>query len=572
MKAFRVGFLLLVVIAMSALPSMAQGTRSRYGKRWIYVASNLAVENNVDDLLALMGRARKAGFNGMILADYKLNILGRMQPGYFRNLRRVADAASDLNFEIIPAVFPIGYSEGLLAHDPNLAEGLPVIGAPFVVKGREAVLVVDPATTIKNGTLEEARGDLFSGFSFQDEPGKVTFADRSTVHQGKVSCRVQDPGKSSASGNARLIQRVAVRPHACYRFSCWVKTRDLTDPSNFHLRVAGADASARALTFHEGELKPTQDWTNVNVIFNSLDQEAVNVYVGLWGGKSGTLWIDDIRLEPIGFVNVLRREGCPIEVTSADGRTRYEEGKDFEPIRDPKLGVVPYEGLYDFTHDGPPLRLTAHSRIKSGDTLRVSWYHPVPIHGGQLMCCLTDPKIDRLLKDQARRVIELLEPRTMLMGHDEIRVANWCKSCRDRKLTPGALLADNVRRCIRIIKSIKPDTEILAWSDMFDPYHNAKKDYYLVNGPLEGSWNGLTHDVIVLNWNAEKPKESLDWFAKRGHRQVIAGYYDADDLSGFQPWDQASRGVPNVEGFLYTTWQKKYGLLESYGAALRKAR
>ena len=68
-----------------------------------------------------------------------------------------------------------------------------------------------------------------------------------------------------------------------------------------------------------------------------------------------------------------------------------------------------------------------------------------------------------------------------------------------------------------------------TWSDMFDPHHNAvKKDYYLVAGDLGGSWDGLSKDVVIVNWNFDKRDASLKFFADRGHRQVIAGYYDAD--------------------------------------------
>ncbi len=572
MRVVRACSLPLIMIALGLSASLAQELRPRYEKRWIYVARNLAVEDNVDDVLALIGRARRAHFNGMILADYKFNILDRMHPGYLRNVRRIADAASDLNFTIVPAVFPIGYSEGLLAHDPNLAEGLPVVGAPFLVKGREASLVPDPAGTLKNGGLEETAGDVFKGFSFQDDPGKATFADTVVTREGKVSCRIQDVAKNSSTGNARLIQRVSVRSHAAYRYSCWVKTRDLKEPGAFHLTVLGSSEPARALTFHEAGLQSTQDWTRVEVVFNSLDQDSINVYVGLWGGKTGTLWIDDIKLEQLGFVNILRREGCPLEVTSDDGKTRYVEGQDFAPVHDPKLGVVPYAGLYDFSHEGPLLRLSDHSRIKDGQALRVSWYHPVPVHGGQLMCCLSDPKVEAILRDQARRLNDLLQPKAFLMSHDEIRVANWCKACKDRHLTPGELLAENARRCTRILKSLNPKAELLIWSDMFDPHHNAIKNYYLVDGSLEGAWKGLSPDITILNWNGGKAKESLGFFAQRGHRQVIAGYYDVDDLSGFTNWDKAAHGIPRIEGFMYTTWQNKYGLLERYGEALRKAR
>ena len=107
---------------------------------------------------------------------------------------------------------------------------------------------------------------------------------------------------------------------------------------------------------------------------------------------------------------------------------------------------------------------------------------------------------------------------------------------------------------------------------MFDPHHNAVEKYYLVNGSLKGSWEGLARDVIIANWNGDKATESLKFFADRGHSQVIAGYYDGDDLTNFQQWDRAARQVKGVIGFMYTTWQAKYGLLEQYGKAMRGER
>src|SRR5205085_10169775 len=142
----------------------------------------LQVERSTDELAALIERAGKAGYNGVVVADYKLNILDRVPPHYFRNVARVRKAAAAAKVEIIPAVFPVGYSDGLLAHDPNLAEGLPVKDAPFVVKGREAVLEPDPAARLRNGDLEDVKGDRFAGFSLQDDPGRTTFADREVVH------------------------------------------------------------------------------------------------------------------------------------------------------------------------------------------------------------------------------------------------------------------------------------------------------------------------------------------------------------------------------------------------------
>ena len=73
--------------------------------------------------------------------------------------------------------------------------------------------------------------------------------------------------------------------------------------------------------------------------------------------------------------------------------------------------------------------------------------------------------------------------------------------------------------------------------------------------------------MTIANWNGGKAAASLKWFADRGHAQIIAGYYDGD-LSNFKKWRAAAKGVPKVTGFMYTTWQNKYDMLEAYGKAM----
>src|SRR5437660_7416345 len=61
-----------------------------------------------------------------------------MERQYFGNVEKAKKLATELKLELVPALFDIGYSNNLLWHDPNLAEGLPVKDQPFVVKGGEA--------------------------------------------------------------------------------------------------------------------------------------------------------------------------------------------------------------------------------------------------------------------------------------------------------------------------------------------------------------------------------------------------------------------------------------------------
>ena len=169
-----------------------------FAKRWVYASYNLLVDDSAEQLIKLIDRAGKAGYNGVVLADFKLNVLERLPKRYAQNVARVQQAADRAGVEIIPAIFPIGYSEGLLTHDPNLAEGVPVKDAPFVVKKGRAVL--ESTMRLRNGSLEDVKGDRFVGFSFQDDPGKSTFADHKVVHKGKVSCRMEQLGKHRRSG------------------------------------------------------------------------------------------------------------------------------------------------------------------------------------------------------------------------------------------------------------------------------------------------------------------------------------------------------------------------------------
>lgn len=542
-----------------------------YGERWVYVATNLLVDENVPKVLDLMERASKAGYTAIQLNDYKLSFLERMPERYFANVKKVRDAAERLKLEIIPSAFPIGYSGGLLSHDANLAEGLPAESV-VVVRGGKGTVEGAAEQRLKNGALEDTRSGRdhqFDGFSFQDDPGVATFADQE-VHRpgGKISCRIDAGAKGRPSdSNARLIQRVEVRPRGCYRLSGWVKTREFGPTGSFRLLAIGDGEGGRPLSFHEGGLESTQDWKPIEVVFNSLDRTAVNIYAGVWGPGEGSLWLDDLKLEEVPLTNLLRRPGCPLVVASEDGSRVYEEGRDFEPLIDPSLGQVPWAGEFEFGHEAPILKLKAGSRIREGARLKISWYHPVITHGFQVACCLSEPKVYEILEDQAKRIVELFHPKTLFMSHDELRVANWCRACADRKLTPGQLLADNARRCVDIVRKIDPKLRVAIWSDMFDPHHNAVDGYYLVNGTLAGSWEGLPKEVVIANWNSGKAAESLKFFADRGNPQVIAGYYDVGNMSNFDAWKTSAQGVPGVVGFMYTTWSQDYRLLEDYGRA-----
>ena len=556
--------LILVTTSVLLLCGPAvQGQQKAYPHRWFYRSTNLQVGKNADETIRLAETAAKHGLNGMVLADWKHNRLGDVPREYFANVARVRAACKRLGIDVIPTLFPIGYSSGILLHDPNLAEGLPVTSAPFVVEGGVARLAGD-GTSLPNGDFEQlpARaGKPFPGVRWMDAPGVSAVADRQVVKLGRTSLRMGDFRKGRPDhGNCRVVWNVKLTPHRCYRIGGWVKTDRVSPVRSVRIQVLaprGVGQSGHHSLGHEDPpVKATGDWKRFDILFNSLDHSEANVYVGIWGGRAGRIWWDGLVLEECGIVNALRREGTPLTVTSADGASVYEEGKDFEAIPGPKNGSYRW-------HAPLPIRLTRTSRIKEGQKLAVSWYHPAKIHWGQVACCMSAPKVYRILDDQCRRVVKLFEhPNWLFMSHDEIRTAGTDLACTKRKMTCGEILADNVRKCTAICRRHNPTGRICVWSDMLDPTHNAKDHYYLCGSTFAGSWKGLDKDVVIVNWFGRPG--SLEHFQKLGHKQIAAAYYD-QDLDQVRGWLKKLKPIDGTIGIMYTTWQHKYADLAAFG-------
>ncbi len=79
--------------------------------------------------------------------------------------------------------------------------------------------------------------------------------------------------------------------------------------------------------------------------------------------------------------------------------------------------------------------------------------------------------------------------------------------------------------------AVNPKAQVVVWSDMFDPNHNAVNKYFLVDGSLEGTWKYLPKDIGIICWYFEHRQQSLDFFSGHGFKTYAAAYHDdPDDL------------------------------------------
>jgi hypothetical protein len=530
----------------------------RFADRFVWVFGwNLEKDTDVTEISRVLETAAQHHFNGAVVS-FGLDTLCKHSPDYFRRLEDIRKSCDTNGLELIPSLFSVGYGSAALAHDPNLAEGLPVEDAPFVVAGGQGRLAETNLPSIANGDFEQFSGNKLKGFDFHDQPGEISFVDTQIVHGGKASLRLEH-FTANPYGHGRVMETVKVQPHRCYRLTLWVKTEGLEPANAFRMLALAGDRELAPREFH---VPSTTDWRKLTMLVNSLDLDKLSLYSGLWGGRAGKVWLDDWSIEEVGPVNVLHRPGTPVTVHNEDGSITYQEGKDYAPLVDPNLRPWRDDG------EAVPLKVLSGGRIHEGDHLRVSWFHSMIVNDSQVTVCMGEPALYEVFDHEAKLLAEKLRPTSVLLNMDEIRMGGTCRACKGRNM--GQLLGECISRQASILRSHMPSVEIYIWSDMLDPNHNAHGKYYLVDGDFTGSWTNVPKNLIMAVWGGEPREASMHFFADQGFRTLVACYYDADDLKDVRSWLQIAGQVRKVRGFMYTPWQKKYDLLGDFGELLRK--
>ncbi len=558
MKTGIISFMLAIVM----LAASSCGSDSRLPCRWVFVGDgNLSQPADVGRIIQIARTGAEHGLNGMVLGA-GFDRLDLQNEEYFTGLERLKKACGELGVEIIPLIFSAGYGSSVLSHDPNLAAGLPVRDQLFVARNRQARFVSDAPVELVNAGLEETADGKLSGFRHEGDLGAVIHVDARDFREGGQSLRFENFDAGQPDG-AVISQTVAVKPWRSYVIRCWVRTEELSPRRKFKIEVIGSERLV-------GELIPrwgaTNEWTRLVLGFNSWNHEELEIRVGAPEATGGKLWIDGLELEEVGLVNVLRRPGAPVVVRGEANGTVYEEGRDYERIEDPQLDCR-------FEHDGPAIGLTPESRIKPGERLRVSYYHGfMSVKGkNQRTICPSAAKVFEIWAGQARLIGEHLGPAKVFLDMDEVRAGGTCKACTDRGISQGEILGSLVTRQFELLRRAMPGVEVVIWSDMLDPNHNAGEDYhgkdyyYQAGGLYTGSWKYVPRELVIACWWSKIMDKSLAFFSGLGHKTLAAAYYDADDLENPRAWLRAMKDVPGASGIMYTTWSDKYELLADFG-------
>ncbi|MBJ7313434.1 hypothetical protein ACFOLJ_18085 [Rugamonas sp. CCM 8940] len=573
--ALTLAFASLTTLAAHAAEQNDNVCNNCFEQRWVYFGGDLSSPTPATDptnlkLIELIGRAKRAGYNGIALntsghGSYASLLFGP-NPDLTANLAVILQKAKEAGIELIPVG---GGPEIPALLNPDLLEALPVKDTPFIVQGNRAVPLAQ--SIVSDSGFEQNDGEWHL-----DGSGGVSY-DTSLAHQGQRSVKfVQNQVET-----ARIERSFAnLKPHKAYRMSFWLRTEDYDAPlqvqlfrSDFTMPLYNNRSARLGWGTSNGEwneegnqFAKTQGWTQYNLDFNTADETTVHLSFGHWGRSgvgNGAAWLDDLDIREIGLAHTVDRAGLlPVVVRSEDGSITYVAGIDY---------LVAKEAL-----------VIKNRRLREGTRLRVSYYQSAQNFTARWAtpASACNAEFFNIQRDYYDKINALFNtPSSYFLYYDEIRVLNWDPACGG--ITAGKYLANTTRKVQADLLAKYPALALYIWNDMFDPNMNALDSYWLAKGSLAGAVEGLHPNTVVVNWTDSTDDQvrlaSLKFFSDRKLRQMIAGYYDEPDLGDVERWlrnlDAAEKnGLSGVQGFMYTTWQGNdgYDKLEAVAETIKQ--
>jgi hypothetical protein len=234
----------------------------------------------------------------------------------------------------------------------------------------------------------------------------------------------------------------------------------------------------------------------------------------VYGGNSGTLWLDDIVIEETALVYVTR-DGArtPLKVYDPNNsNTVYLEGTDYNPVSDARMSSTP--ALFTDTYHTPPtITLPSTTSLTAGQIVAIDSYSAFPVPGSNsLNMCVTSTKVANYLDQNANALATSVMPQGggLLLQYDEIRQFNSCALCRAKGMTAGQLLGWHAGQSARRYNTSMPNSPLYTWSDMFDPYHNGHDHYFYVEGDFSWSFDGIAGKHNNYELEPRKPDSGCD--------------------------------------------------------------
>jgi len=161
-----------------------------------------------------------------------------------------------------------------------------------------------PAST---GVSADASGNLIANASFEEQSDGRPAGWRTSTHSGRGQLALADIGhsgsrsakiSSDAGGDISWAIRAPVKPRTDYKLTGWIKTEKVEKVGRANGAMLNVHELQDPVRGGTKALSGDNDWTQVQLNFNSgqMREVTINCLFGGWGRATGTAWFDDIEL------------------------------------------------------------------------------------------------------------------------------------------------------------------------------------------------------------------------------------------------------------------------------------
>jgi len=173
-------------------------------------------------------------------------------------------------------------ADPIVKADEWLAEAAKLLG-----KKHGALNYKEGPNMLPNPSFEEPIAQTWKHRDYGNRPGNKgaewkIVSDPKMVHGGKQAMRVITRDDADTS----FFAEVPLKPNTEYRLSAWIKTHGFRGKASLNDHIGRAETSPK--------ISRTQDWTEVEVVFNSKDRPKASINL-LHVGKGDT-YFDDVKL------------------------------------------------------------------------------------------------------------------------------------------------------------------------------------------------------------------------------------------------------------------------------------
>lgn len=170
-------------------------------------------------------------------------------------------------------------------------------GGAMTIRLPEGIGDPQPPVVVPNGDFSEFEGENgFRGWE-TDAPGVKTFRDEKVKFSGRASLRMEF---SKGCGRILAIKFMDLPANCSLRLVMRLKAKGLGTPRKLASLVYHGDTKFGGSVYGRLRRQIAQsdmDWTEASYTLDVKDKTTAMITVGSWAIESGTLWLDEVRLE-----------------------------------------------------------------------------------------------------------------------------------------------------------------------------------------------------------------------------------------------------------------------------------